>query len=282
MRSTLSAVAALVVLSSTCLARVAATSAAYEIRIVPESGIGLSLTGGTTTSTSIRFVVQARATTAVNETNYGINRWSNGSITGPIGSTVVRATSNDANSFGRFRSIFAGQPQNFARFQAAGGTGGTTPTGVDTNGVNGTLAGNTITGIDAYRGLTWPGIGGTDANGDPISNMNPWSGFTGSIGGPVTNGTPSQWQNLYAFTMIGTADAPVRKVTIRIGGELNIASSIAPVAGVWTFSQLPVATSVSTLAGAAFTFFGPYLPIPSPAAMPAAMLAGLVLTRRRR
>lgn len=273
-----------------------ATSANYEIQLVPAASSGLTSAGGSTADTTIRFVVQARATTPAGTTNYGINRWSTGSITGPAGSVVTRASSSSATAFGRFRPTGNGGAQNFARFQAAGifsgstntdATSGSTPSNNSTPGnagnVNGVVSGNSITSIDAYRGFAWTALTAPlDENGDPTfapgdALSNPWGGASvpNSIGGPNTSGTPGAWQNLYAFTVSGLG---LGSQTITLGGALNIASSISFQAGSWTFNQLSAVTFVSTLAGSTYNF----TVIPTPGAAALLGLGGLAAARRRR
>jgi hypothetical protein len=243
------------------------TAATYEFRIISTTP-GLE-PGAVVNITSARFVIQARATTANNTTNYGINRLSSGAITS--NGTVARASSSSATNFGRFRA--PSPVGNYAGF-AGGGSGSNTATGNAAtpsagNDVNGRIAadGSSISGIDAYRGFGFNPIAGTDPIEAPEGNP-----FATSV---VTNGSPSAWANLYAFNYTAPNGATQGSVTAT--GFLNIMSSISfqdVNGGQWIANQLSSVSAAQT-----FTFSWT---IPTPGAAALLGLGGLVAGRRRR
>jgi uncharacterized protein (TIGR03382 family) len=237
-------------------------SATYEFRLVPQGAASGLVSGGDSTLTSVTFVLQARATTANNTTNYGIHRLSTGAVAA-TNATLARASSNAATNFGRFRG--PGLINNFAAVAAGAGSNSATgnAAGADaTSNVNGRISadGRSIGQIDAWRGAQ---TASSNSDGDPIANP-----FVATL---VTDGSASVWANLYSFT--ASADNGAGSVTVSASGFVNIAAFFADVGGNWTSDLLAAPTQVSTT----FSWI-----IPTPGAAALLGLGGLVAGRRRR
>lgn len=255
-------------IAAPALAQTTPTSGTFELRLVPQGAASGLVNGGSTSLSSVTFFVQARVTTANNTTNYGINRWSQATITASSGSTLTRANSSSGTRFGRFA---APAPQNnFTAFasgnSAANSASGNAATPSTSNDVNGRIAvgGGSIGSIDAYNGAQFAPIAGTDPIDDPSGN--PLRPFL------VTNGGPSAWANLYAFTI--TAN-PSGTTTVTAAGNLNMIALVSfqdAFGGNWFVASLNQVTPVTTT----FSF------IPTPGAAALLGLGGLMAARRRR
>lgn len=244
------------------------TSGTFELRLVPQGAASGLVNGGSTSLSSVTFFVQARVTTAANTNNYGINRWSQASVTASSGSTLTRANSSSGTRFGRFAA--PAPRNNFTAFasgnSAANSASGNAPTASTSNDVNGRIAagGGSIGSIDAYNGFQFAPIAGTDPIDDPSGN--PLAAFN------VTTGEPSAWANLYAFTI--TAN-PTGTTSVTAAGNLNMIAAISfqdVNGGNWFAASL---TNVVP-ASASFSF------IPTPGAAALLGLGGLMAARRRR
>ncbi len=255
-------------IAAPALAQSTPTSATFELRLVPQGAASGLANGGSTSLSSVTFFVQGRVTTAANFNNYGINRWSQASITASSGSTLTRANSSSTTRFGRFA---APAPQNnFTAFasgnSAANSAAGNAPVASTSNDVNGRIAagGGSIGSIDAYNGFQFAPIAGTDPIDDPAGN--PLAAFN------VTNGSPSAWANLYAFTITANTTGTT---TVTAAGNINMIAltSFQDVnGGNWFVASLTNSTPVSS----SFSF------IPTPGAAALLGLGGLMAARRRR
>jgi hypothetical protein len=239
------------------------TSAEYELRLItitPDNEVMMA--------PRLRFWVQARARTAVGTTNYGINRWQGSISITADAATVSRATSSSATNFGRFRApspignFAAGAPAAPGTNTASGNAAA--PGGL--NDANGRISSDqqTITGIDAYRGLSFNPIAGTDPVDSPLGNP-----FASSV---VTDGSWSAWATLYAFN-VDRVSFPF--LVVRATGTVTTMTSVGfqnVNGGQWIATELPMSPPLET----------GFLLFPSPGTAALLGVAGVVAMRRRR
>jgi MYXO-CTERM domain-containing protein len=246
---------------------VAQTSFEYRLVLNTNGTAGAAAAGNnfTTSNTTISFWLQARAARQGGD-NFGIIRVGLGPTPADItisgDATIARGNANSTGSRrGRVTSFrFTGT--SGGAFEA---TTGNAPTQTNPNANQGNENGfwtpQAINRWDAYLGFQRP-----NQEDDEGNYVNPW-------GAPITDGSFTPWQNIYAFTVNTTNVANnVVPVSARAWGNIGVTTQI-----------VGSNTNIDALTTPVFqTLTGSVTFVPTPGAAALLGLGALAAGRRRR